>query len=256
MITCASLAASEAARCERSSATFHGAIVPLLGAHPVPDADWAAGLDMPQAFLVQQAAGWELSTHYHTEHQFQLVSGGGGTLGKHRLAPLMVHYASPEAGYGPIVAGDRGLDYYTLRARGTRDTWYLPQSRARMQTGLDKQHAYGGPVTPSTPDALRARTQRGVEHLMSGTQGLDVWMLRLAAGDVVDRAQDAWRGVRFYYVAAGGVEWQQCMLRAGDVASAQDAGDHFDARVGDEGAELLVMQFPQGAERPATPPRT
>lgn len=247
MIACARVADHQIDRCERASASFRGAIVPLLGAHPVPDAVWPAGLDEPQAFLVQQAPLWELPTHYHTEHQFQLVSAGSGTLGRHALGPITLHYASPETGYGPIVADGEGLDYYTLRARGTRDTWYLPKERARMRTDLRKQHGYGGPVRPSTTEQLRARSTRAIDPLMEGDDGLGAWVLRLPSGGVVDTGNSPWNGTRFYYVAAGYVAWEGRSLGPGDVASAQGAHDSFTARAGQDGAELVVLQFPHGA---------
>lgn len=248
MIAFASLSQSLGARCERASATFHGAVTPMLGAHPVPDAPWPHGVDVPQAFLVQQAPEWVLGTHYHTEHQFQLVTAGSGTLGAHRLRPITLHYASPEAGYGPIVAGGEGLSYYTLRARGTRDTWYLPQARERMRRGLAKRHAWGGPVAVSDGAALRLRAARALEPLLEDQGGLGAWMLRLPVGGVVDQGDDPWDGVRFYYLAAGTALWQGRAMRPGDVASAQARGDRFEARAGGAGAEFVVMQFPRGAE--------
>ncbi|MDB5856854.1 MAG: hypothetical protein JWQ76_543 [Ramlibacter sp.] len=248
MIASASLAQSQGARCERASATFHGAVVPLLGAHPVPDAEWPHGVEVPQAFLVQQAPGWVLGTHYHTEHQFQLVTAGAGTMGSHALRPITLHYASPEAGYGPIVAGDQGLQYYTLRARGTRDTWYLPKERERMRHGVAKKHAYGDRVDVSDALALEARVERAVERLMDGADGLGAWMVRLPAGEAVDSEGVPWDGVRFYYLAAGSAGWQGRQLQPGDVSSAQGSDDRFEAHAGSGGAEFVVMQFPRGAD--------
>lgn len=243
MITFASLAASTEARCERRSENFHGVVTPLIGAHPVPGLAWGSD-GGPQAFLVQQAPGWLLRTHYHTEHQFQLVSHGHGTLGQHRLEPLMLHYASPESGYGPVVAGEQGLDYYTLRARGTPDTWYLPQARERMRHGVRKRHAYGGPVHTSTPEELAARTSRSLQNFMEEADGLGAWMLRLPPGDVVDREEEPWWGIRFYYVASGSLSWRGRCAAAGDVISADGRDERFDAQAGNTGAELIVMRFP------------
>ncbi|TFZ02888.1 hypothetical protein EZ313_16775 [Ramlibacter henchirensis] len=243
MITFASLAASAGARCERRSENFHGTVTPLLGAHPVPGVPWGSDAG-PQAYLVQQDPGWSLATHYHTEHQFQLVSRGRGTLGQHALEPLMLHYASPESGYGPLVAGEHGLEYYTLRARGTRDTWYLPQARERLRRGLKKRHAYGGPVHSSMPDERAGRRARAVQRFMDGADGLGAWMLRLPPGDVVDREEEPCGGVRFYYVAAGSLSWRGECAQAGDVFSVDQADEHLDAQAGDSGAELIVMRFP------------
>jgi hypothetical protein len=70
----------------------------------------------PLAFMVAQRANWVLRTHFHDQHQFQMVARGSGTLGKHALAPFADHYTSPESAYGPIIAGPEGLAYFTLRA--------------------------------------------------------------------------------------------------------------------------------------------
>ena len=44
------------------------------------------------------------------------VVGGGGTMGRHEIAPIMVHYAGAYSGYGPIIAGPEGVKYFTIRA--------------------------------------------------------------------------------------------------------------------------------------------
>ena len=40
--------------------------------------------------------------HFHVQDQFQVVAEGGGTLGRHAVAPIHVHYASRHTGYGPL----------------------------------------------------------------------------------------------------------------------------------------------------------
>jgi hypothetical protein len=70
----------------------------------------------PTMFLVEQPAGKVLPTHWHRENQFQVVVGGGGTMGRHEIAPIMVHYAGAYSGYGPIIAGPEGVKYFTIRA--------------------------------------------------------------------------------------------------------------------------------------------
>ena len=86
----------------------------------------------PQAFLVEQSANWTLPPHFHQEHQFQVFVGGRGSLGAHPVAHLAVHYASPHSGYGPLVSGDQGLAYLTLRAVGDTGAWYLPEQREHL----------------------------------------------------------------------------------------------------------------------------
>ena len=47
----------------------------------------------------------------------------------HPLGLVTVHYSSPEAGYGPIVAGPEGLEYLTLRRVSEQGAFYLPDER-------------------------------------------------------------------------------------------------------------------------------
>ncbi|MDP3139867.1 MAG: hypothetical protein Q8N17_26460 [Burkholderiaceae bacterium] len=250
MIMYGTLQAAEQARFARNAVHFQGHVTPVLGAHPVVDPArpplGERSTRPPQAFLVEQAAGCTLRTHYHTEHQFQLVAAGGGTMGQHELQPLMVHYASPESGYGPIIAGDKGLSYYTLRAVATQETLFLPESRPIMRAGLKKKHAYAGPVAPSAPGDLAARTERVVETLMTGDEGLGAWMARLPARAEVDEASSPWTQARYYYVAAGEIEWSGEVLTRGAMVYADARPDVFSARAGASGAEVLVMQFPEG----------
>src|SRR5678816_3651970 len=69
----------------------------------------------PTVFLVEQAPNVSLRTHFHRQNQFQIFVRGSGTIGRHPLGPLMVHYAGAYSGYGPLVAGPEGLAYFTLR---------------------------------------------------------------------------------------------------------------------------------------------
>ena len=59
--------------------------------------DWmqtVAAADLsPTVFLVEQPPNVSLRTHFHRQNQFQLFVRGDGTIGRHRLQALMVHYA-------------------------------------------------------------------------------------------------------------------------------------------------------------------
>ena len=73
--------------------------------------------DTPQALLVEQTPNSVVPPHFHGIDQFQGVVNGSGMLGKHRVAPVCIHYANAYTGYGPINAGDDGIYYFTLRAQ-------------------------------------------------------------------------------------------------------------------------------------------
>ena len=98
------------------------------GNHLVFHPDEGQMYPSPQAFLVEQEANATILTHYHQQNQFQVVVGGDGTLGRHAVAPLLVHYAGAFTGYGPIVSGAQGLQYLTFRANNDPGAQFLPLS--------------------------------------------------------------------------------------------------------------------------------
>jgi len=59
----------------------------------------------PQSFLVEQDADSVILPHFHVQDEFQVVVQGGGSIGRHPLRALAVHYAGAHTGYGPITAG-------------------------------------------------------------------------------------------------------------------------------------------------------
>ena len=69
----------------------------------------------PTVALIEQPAGFEFMPHFHRQNQFQVFVGGSGSLGRHALAPVVVHYAGAYTGYGPLLAGPEGIQYFTLR---------------------------------------------------------------------------------------------------------------------------------------------
>lgn len=90
---------------------FAGYVTDLI----LPESD---GGEWSQAFLVEQTANWTLPTHFHLEHQFQVVVAGGGNLEPLSIAPLTLHYASPHSAYVPLVPGAEGISQGALRIGG------------------------------------------------------------------------------------------------------------------------------------------
>src|SRR5438093_9977447 len=112
----------------------------------------------PQAFLVEQDPGTVIEPHFHLQDEFQVMVGGSGSLGRHAVQPVSVHYAGAHTGYGPITAGSDGLDYFTLRARMDSGAQFLPGARDKMQR-VPKRHLLGNPVRPSTVSELAIRSE-------------------------------------------------------------------------------------------------
>ena len=229
----------------RVTDTFDGEIVDLIdtysAAHPVA-----------QAFLVMQKPEWVLPPHFHDEHQFQVIMSGSGTVGRHAIAPLHVHYAAPETGYGPITAGPDGLSYLTLRASGDTGAWYLhkPGSRERMRKGLKREQQYGAPSAVVNAATLAGLHEAVVEPLIPPrADGLAAHLMRLPPGQTMKVPAAHPHGGRFYVVTAGVLQHVNVSLRAPAVLFAS-ADEVLAVTAGSDGLEVLVLQFPLGAETP------
>lgn len=89
----------------------------------------------PNVFMIESSQNRVLETHFHDVDQFQIVVGGDGSLGRHKLAPYAIHFARAFTPYGPLVSGPRaGVSYVTLRARAcpTGGAQRLPEFRAKL----------------------------------------------------------------------------------------------------------------------------
>lgn len=199
----------------------------------------------PQAYLVHQQPGWVLPVHYHGQDQFQVVTGGSGTLGAHGVGAVSIHYASRESGYGPITAGPSGLDYLTLRACCTLDAFFLPESRPLMRIGLRKCQKMAGPLPTSSDEDLAGLGMSRVEELIAPDEtGLGSWMLWIPPGQSALPPAQQNSGGRFYIVVAGSLSMNDeelgppsCVWQSGDEAMVPMQG-------GSRGTQLLIVQYP------------
>jgi hypothetical protein len=87
----------------------------------------------PVAFLIEQSPDSVVQSHFHHNDEFQVVVAGSGLIGRNPVAPVSVHYAGGYTGYGPVVAGPKGITYFTLRPRYEAGALYLPDDRPAMK---------------------------------------------------------------------------------------------------------------------------
>ncbi len=102
----------------------------------------------PTVFMVEMQANTSTPPHFHRNNQFQVVVKGGGSIGPHALGEVTVHYAGAYTGYGPLVAGDAGLSYITLRPVFETGAQWIPAQRDQMVRG--PKHQTTGPITHLT----------------------------------------------------------------------------------------------------------
>ena len=198
----------------------------------------------PQAFLIQQDPDTVIRSHFHAQDQFQVVAEGGGTLGRHAVAPIHVHYASRHTGYGPITAGGQGLSYFTFRAVTTPYAYFLPESRDQMQD-LPKRNLLGDPVALSDAATLCARREVAVETIIEPQpDGVEAWLLRLPPNATFTPPEHAKGADRFYLVGEGVmVARSERLPRFATAFVSADQRD-FELVAGEEGLEALALQFP------------
>lgn len=202
----------------------------------------------PQAFLVEQTSNWTLPTHFHQEHQFQLVVAGGGHLGRHPVRPLDVHYASPHTGYGPLVSGEAGVSYLTLRAVGDTGAWYLPEMRDKCLR-MAKLNLHASPERLVPLQELAALPAGTLETLIAlRPDGLGAWLARLGPGQRCDAPAGAQEGGgRFVVVSLGSLALDDGRLL--DALSVSWVGplDRLELVAGPQGLEASILQFPAQA---------
>ena len=129
----------------------------------------------PHGFLVEGDPGYTIKPHFHGVDQFQVCVAGRGTLGKQELVPGVLHYADAYTPYGPIVAGDAGLSFFTLRKVAYPDgAHFVPGSK-------DKKKGPSGRNVVTAVDPARERSNT-VRHLIAEPDGVRAVEIPAAPG--------------------------------------------------------------------------
>ena len=203
----------------------------------------------PMAFLVEQPAGSVVASHFHEANQFQLVVAGSGTLGSHAVQPVAVHYSNAFNAYGPITAGEAGLQYLTLRNGYDRGARYLPAAREELR-GVRRRfrQAMADAAPPGAPPA-----QAETETLLAGTpDGLGAWRHRLPPGEALRGPDPAGGDGQFWVVTSGALHAADgATLPALSCAFVAPEEPPFAVTAGEGGLEVVVMQYPRGRDHVA-----
>jgi hypothetical protein len=207
----------------------------------------------PNAFLVQQSPNSRLSAHFHHASQFQVFVAGGGTIGRHELHPVTVHYAGQQTAYGPLHAGPEGLWYFTLRAVTESGAWIMPDSAALKDRQIPRSHQIASPLPPLTADELARIGEPELTELFSEPNGLGSWQLRIPPHGQLPAPPDFTGSGRFYLVIGGSVSSPQRELPPMSAIWVSEE-KHLDFRAGPGGADMVIVQFPTDAWKFEVPP--
>jgi hypothetical protein len=202
----------------------------------------------PMAFLVEKEAGAVVRPHFHQADQFQVVVQGGGRLGRHDIGTVAVHYTDAWSAYGPIVAAEEGVSWFTLRNTWDPGAKYMPSARPELRAARARhQHreSTSPPMAPwSTAELGRLGSVDCVTE-MATPDGMASWRFRLP-GDATATGPDPGNGGgQFWLVLAGNARCDGSALLPEDSCVFVGPEDRALAvSAGPEGAELLCVQFP------------
>lgn len=203
---------------------------------------------LPQGFLVHQPPNAVTPAHFHEPNQFQVFVDGIGRMGSQPAVPLTVQYANGHTPYGPIVASETGVKYFTLRQQWDPGAKYMPASREFLQTGRQRTRLKGG-IKQAIEDERRARTEQVLEPVIPlEADGLAAWIMRLGPNGEMMLPDPRVGGGLYLIVTAGtavsdGRELDRLstiLLSADEIARP--------VRAGASGLDMLVLQFPRPGE--------
>ena len=207
--------------------------------------------DKPQAFLVERPyAGATIKPHFHDIDQFQVVVQGDGRIGKKEVKPVTFQYADAYTPYGPIVGRDDGISFYTLRNVASGGHFRMPGSKHLMPCRAGRNIAGHFDIGAPPPAAGTV----AIEDLMDSEQdGVHAVGIRLGAdAETTGPASDA--GGQYYLVCRGSVHQGDRVLDTDSMIRIEPGEAPPALRAGDDGADVLVLQFGRPSDRPGSDP--
>jgi hypothetical protein len=211
--------------------------------------EWMESGDDPQlsptVFLVEQPPNTTLMPHFHRQNQFQLFVGGGGTIGRKALRPVTVHYAGAYTAYGPLVAGDEGIRYFTIRP--VCESGFIPVAeRAAKMIDGPKRHAQSEPITLLDGPQRKALAGAHAEMLIPlGEDGLGARLTRLGAGGRLFVGHVPSSQGQFLVVLSGALRYGGQVLGPWENLFVTSDEPALELLAGDEGAEVVAMHTPR-----------
>lgn len=225
--------------------------VPSMGVTFVK-AEWMESGDdpvlSPTVSLLEQPPGFEFMPHFHRNNQFQIFVGGSGSIGAHPLSPVVVHYAGAYTGYGPLVAGSDGIQYFTMRAVAEAGFIPVADHREKMVRG-PKRHAQSQQITVLNADEMRRLAAIEDSFVIPlGDDGMGARLLRMPAGRAIEVAHPPGCQGQFIFVLDGAVHvagreilrWEQLYATSDEAIGRVTATS--------AGAQLLCLSVPPQAD--------
>lgn len=209
-------------------------------------------IDGPQGFLVERPyAGARVDPHFHDIDQFQVIVAGDGRIGKKLVKPITFQYADAYTPYGPIVADDDGISFFTLRNVASGGHFSMPGSRHLMPCRAGRNIA--GDLDLNSEVLAENEVTR--ESLMD-TQDDGVHAESIHLGPNASASGVPCEGGGQYYLVCDGtlVENGKTLDELSLMHVGADEGT-LTLHAGPKGATVLAMQFGRPSERLGSDPR-
>ena len=210
-----------------------------------------AGVLYPMAFLVEKDAHAVVKPHFHQADQYQVIVQGGGRMGTHPVGTVAVHYTDAWSAYGPIVAADEGISWFTLRNAWDSGARYMPAARDQLRAARQQNLQHREATAPSMPAAAPEELARGerlsfAAVIAQTSDGMATWRYRLPPGHSLSGPDPREGGGQFWIVLSGSASAAGSVLLPPNscLFVAPDDGC-LTMTAGTGGAEALCLQFPR-----------
>lgn len=204
-----------------------------------PEAGQESG---PTTYEAESPANYRQEAHFHLNDEFQFVTHGSGMLESESISVGTIIYAKRFTAYGPLQAGDSGLNIMTIRmvVENTSQfiTDYADQIKDQVQIKKIIQPIDRGDCSTLTEVEV-------FKDLIDGAPGALTGIIRIPPDFDLDNIQEMFPGDKFIFVKTGSIytagveltQWDHVFLSAGETI--------FQIKTGSAGAELIIMQFTQ-----------
>lgn len=196
----------------------------------------------PMGFLVEGNHERVIRPHFHENDQFQVVVGGGGVLGKHKLSIHAVHFSRAYTPYGPINFGADGLSFLTLRARKDQGAQYLPELRDKLKAVPDRKPWQ---ITEAPDFTLAGDVSVKPFSQIKDARGLAAYSLSMKPHATVSVPDPSQSGGQHIIVTKGSLVYQGREYKAVAIAFVKPHEGAWQIVAGPEGVEALVLNYPR-----------
>jgi hypothetical protein len=204
----------------------------------------------PTCYLIEQEPDTTILPHFHRANQFQIFVAGHGRLGKQAFRPLTVHYTGAYTLYGPIIAQEDGVHYFTVRDAFDPGARWMPESRAEMPR-VPRRHMMSEPLDLEN---VAVGTNDTVESVALGPEPDGLGALHVKLGAHARWLADGKAGAagKFLLLLKGDATLQDRSLTSYGCVHLDPKDDEVELSAGDQGAQLLVLTFPRTEAHQAT----